>query len=335
MGEVLIMKKFFNKDNFVFSSLNQKQQRQSLVISGLLILFFIFSAFTFVNALYCFADCIGSIVCASVDVMIKDLLRSLPVILSFMMSLWAMMLLHAIYRNASDERLHKSIFKDSIVLLSMGGFNVLYILIGRIDGQYLSLVEGSPSPIYPLDALLYSLLFIGLGVVGILYLKKWEPKLPYIVPSRGPLSKVRGLYCTFMAFWMLVALFSFAQFLFGLFIMDFAHGYVLYSIALLVVFLVNALFIGVWEFYYNELKEEKKKEFLLPLSIAGCALSLLVLILYFVGLGLNLDGPSNVGFGVLPVAFAASVNIATLIVVFTPLIVSITALIKALLGRKK
>ena len=36
-----------------------------------------------------------------------------------------------------------------------------------------------------------------------------------------------------------------------------------------------------------------------------------------------------------PVAFAASVNIATLLVVFTPLIVSIVALIKGILIRKK
>ena len=58
-------------------------------------------------------------------------------------------------------------------------------------------------------------------------------------------------------------------------------------------------------------------------------------VLYFVGLGVNLDGPSNAGFGILPVAFAASVNIATMIVVATPLIVSVVALIKGLLLRKK
>ena len=54
-----------------------------------------------------------------------------------------------------------------------------------------------------------------------------------------------------------------------------------------------------------------------------------------IGLGTNLDAPSNFGFGTLPVAFAASVNIATLIVVATPLIVAVVALIKGLLLRKK
>ena len=48
-----------------------------------------------------------------------------------------------------------------------------------------------------------------------------------------------------------------------------------------------------------------------------------------------MDAPSNAGFGMLPVAFAASVNIATMIVVFTPVIVAVTAFIKGLILRKK
>ena len=121
----------------------------------------------------------------------------------------------------------------------------------------------------------------------------------------------------------------------GLFIIDFKHGYQFYSVMLLIAYSLSFIYLGIWEFYYNELKEEKKKEFLLPMAIAGLILSLIVVVLYFVSLGLNLDGPSNIGFGVLPVAFAASVNLATIIVVVTPLIVSIIALIKGFLARNK
>lgn len=330
------MKEFFAKENFVFSSLDKKQRLQSFIVSGLLILFFLFSAFTFVNALYCFADAIGSIVCASFDVAIKDLLRSLPIIVSFLMSLWTLLLLHGVFRNASEERFHKSLFKNSIVLMAMGGFNILYVIIGLIVGKYSSLVEGSPSALYPLDAVLYSLLFIAIGVFVMVYLKKLQSKLPYLVPTRGPIvHKLRGLYCTFVSIWLLVTIFSLGSFLLGLFIIDFEHGYLAYSLAILFVFLVNFLFIGIWEFYYNELVESKRKEFLLPLSILGLSVSVIELAFYFIALGNNLDGPSNVGFGILPVAFAASVNIATLVVVFTPLIVSVTALVKALLQRKQ
>jgi hypothetical protein len=335
MGEIL-MKKFFSKDSFILSTFDSNQKRQSLVVSLVLILFFVFSAFTFFNALYAFADCIGSIVSGSMDAALRDATRSLPLFFSCFMSIWALLLCHGLFRNASDERRAKSLKKNAIALLAFAAANLVAIIVMLAIGKIHSLVEGSPSPWYPLDSILYSLIYVALGIFALIYPKKLQEKLPYTVPNRGPLvKKARGLYCTFMSFWMLIAIYSFAAFTIGLFIQDFANGYLFFSIALILVYFINCLFLVVWEFYYNELKEENKKAFLLPLAIVGLAVSVLVAILYFVGLGTNLDGPSNAGFGILPVAFAASVNIATLIVVFTPIIVSVVALIKGLLARKK
>ena len=329
------MKKFFDKDNFVISTFDQKQKRQSLIVAILLMVFFVFSAFTFFNLMYCFADIVGSIVSGSPDVAITDLLRSLPIFLSFFMSFWTLLLLHAVFRNVSDERRNKSIFKNAIAIIAFGGINILYILISRFTGKFSSLVEGAPSPIYPLDALLTSLFFIALGVCALLYLKKFQEKLPYLVPSRGPIvTKARFIYCVGMSLWSLIALFAFGGFWTGLFIYDFEHGYAFYGIGLLLAYLVPFCFLTVWELYYNQLKEEKKKEFLLPLSFVALGVSVLEMVIYFVSLGTNMDAPSNAGFGSLPVAFAASVNIATMLVVATPLIVSVVALIKGLLLRK-
>ena len=70
---------------------------------------------------------------------------------------------------------------------------------------------------------------------------------------------------------------------------------------------------------------------LLPLSLISTGVSVVVTIIYFVSLATDLDAPSNGGFGMLPVAFAASVNIATLIVVFLPVIFSLVALVKGLI----
>lgn len=334
MGEIL-MKKFFDKENFFLSSFDSKQRLQSLIVSLALIVLFIFSAFTFFNALYAFADAIGSIVSGSADAAIRDATRSLPLFFSCFMSIWGLLLAHALFRNVSDEKRVKSLKKNAFALLGFAAANLVAIIVMLAMGKIHSLVEGAPSPLYPLDSILYSLVYVALGVFALLYLNKFQEKMPYVVPSRGPVvKKLRGLYCTFMSFWMLIALFSCASFCIGLFVIDFIHGYLFFSIALLLVFLVNTLFLGVWEFYFNELKEEKKKKLLLPLAIAGLIVAVLFAVLYVVALTLNLDGPSNVGFGVLPVAFAASVNIATLLVVFTPVIVSIVALIKGLLARK-
>ena len=330
------MKKFFSKDSFILSTFDKKQKLQSLIVALVLVVLFIFSAYTFFNALYAFADAIGSIVSGSADMAIRDILRSLPIFFSCFMSIWGLLLVHALFRNLSDEKRRKSLKKNAFALLGFAGVNFLYIVIGLIVGKYHSLVEGSPSPLFPLDSILYSLLFVALGVFVLIYLSKLEEKLPYVVPSRGPIvTKVRGAYCTFVSLWMLIALFSFAAFTISIFIYDFVHEYVFYGIALLLVYCVNTLFIAVWEFYYNQLKEENKKSFLLPLAIAGLVVSVLTIVIYMVGLGSNMDAPSNAGFGMLPITFSASVNIATLVVVFTPLIVSIVALIKGLLARKK
>ena len=330
------MKELFNKENFVPSTFDGKQRRQSIVLSLALVLVYVFSAYTFFNAMYAFADCIGSIVCGSIDVMLRDFTRSLPLFLSCFMSIWAMLLLHASFRNVSDERRIKSLKKNSFALIGVAAVNLVAIIVMLIMGKFHSLVEGSPSPLYPLDSILYSLLFVALAVFTLVWLKKLQDKLPFVLPSRGPIvKKARPVYCIFVSIWMLVAVFSFAAFTIGLFIHDFTNGYLFFSIALMLVYLVNILFLGVWEFCYNEIKEEKKGQLLLPLAIIGLVASLLTAILYFVGLATNLDGPSNAGFGILPIAFTASVNIATLVVVATPIIVSVVALIKGLLLRKK
>ena len=335
MGE-MVMKDLFNKENFVLSTFDAKQKRQSLVLSCLLILFFICSALTFINALYCFTDIVGCIVSGSPDVAIHDLLHSVPMFLSFFMTLWTLLGLHAFFRNASDERRNRSIFKNAIAILCFAGVNILYILVGLIDGQYGSLVEGGPSPIFPLDAILYSLLFIAIGVLALLYGKKWKDRAPYVVPSRGPIvQRARFWYCFFVSIWMLFALYCFAAFFFGFFIIDFVHGYQAYSIALMLVFLVNACFFIIWEFFFNELKEEKRKQYLFPMALIGLGISVVTAAFYFIALGLNLDAPSNIGFGLLPIAFAASVNIATMLMVLVPVIVSVVALIKGAKARKQ
>lgn len=335
MGE-MVMKKLFSKDNFLFPTFNNRQSKQSIFVSISIAILFVLSSFLFLHALYGFVNAIGSFVSGSTDVMIKDLLRILPLIVCFLMTLWTMFLFHALHRNVNDERREKSLKKNSIVIASFGAFNIVYIIVCLIVGKFSSIVEGSPFPIYPLDTLLYSLLFIAIACFVFFYSKKLAEKIPYVVPSRGPIvTKARFFYCFGMAIWMLVALYSFAGFTHGLFIIDFRHGYQAFSIALLFMFLVNVVFIVFWEFYYNELKVEARKQLLLPLAICGTCLSLISTIFYFVALGLNLDGPANVGFGVLPVTFAASVNIATLILVFAPVIVSIIALIKGFLIRKK
>ena len=323
--------KMFDRNNFVLSGLDGKQKKQSLIVTAAVILFFILSAFTFMNFLYCLADCIGSIVCASTDIALRDALRSIPIFLSFFLSLSGLMTAHTFYRNESDEILRKKAKKHTIIGIAIGAIVLIYVIFGLISGKYISLVEGAPSPLYPLDAVLYALLFIALGAIVLVCFNK---KCAYVGPSRAPIQKKgRGARGFFRTFWLLIGLYGFCGFFYSIFIVDFTNGYVPYSLAIMLVFLVAFLSVAVWEFYYNNLTEAKRREATLPLAIISLAVSVASTIIYFIALKNNLDGPSNVGFGILPIAFAASVNFATLLVVAMPLIVSVAVLVKGIVRK--
>ena len=326
------MKKMFDKSGFITSGADINQKKQAVFVTLLVSLFFVLSAFTFMNFLYCLSDCIGSIVCASVDVALRDALRSVPIFLSFFLSLSGLMVAHTFYRNESAEILRKKAKKHAAIGVVTGVAVIVYILVMRIAGKYLSLFEGAPSPLYPFDAIIYALIYIVFGVCVFAFFKKNT----YNGLSRPPIQKKgRFIRSFFRAFWLLFALYGFCGFFYSIFIVDFKNGYVFYSIAIMLVSLVAFLTIAVWELYYNNLKDENKKAATLPLALISLIASVCAAVIYFIALKGNLDGPSNVGFGILPIAFSASVNIATLLVVAVPVIVSVTALIKGVIRKVK
>ena len=331
------MKELFNKDNFVVTNLEGKAKKHSLVLSLLLIGLFICSSFTFLNFLYCFSDIVGSIVSGSADVAAHDALRSVPLFLSFFETLWIMLLVHTLYRAESAEIVQKRVKKCLITSGVFAVIIILYVIIGLITGTYLSIVEGSPSALFPLDSILYSLLFVALAVVGLFFREKLAEKVKLELTPRTPVvRRARFVYCFFTTIWMLIALFGFSAFVVGLFIIDFKHdNHQFYAISLLLVYLLAFATLAFWELFYNQLTEEGKAKNLLKLGLISLCATVVVMALYFVSLQLDLDAPSNMGFGVLPVAYSASVNMATFMVILTPLIVSITAILKGLMLKKK
>ena len=328
MGE-MVMNSIFDRNNFVHSEQGGNQKRQSVFVTLCVIVFFALSAITFMNFLYCLSDCAGSIVCASPDVALRDAIRSCPIFLTFFVTLSGLMTAHTFYRNESREILARKARKHAVIGIVIAALIIVYTIVLRIAGRYLSLVEGSPSRLYPLDAVIYAVFFIALGVFVLIYVKHDAQKQLFFGVSRAPVqSKGRGVRSIFRTFWLLVALYGFCGFFYSLFIVDFRHGYVFYSVAMMLVSLVAFLTIAVWELFYNNLTAEARNQYTLPLAIVSLAVSIVSTVVYFVALKGNLDGPSNVGFGLLPIAFSASVNFATLLVVAMPLIVSVTALVK-------
>jgi len=327
MGE-MVMKPLFDRRGSVLSGLDGRQKKQAGAVMLAVAVCFVLSAFTFMNLLYCLADCLGSVVCGSLDIALRDALRSMPIFLSFFLSLCGLAVAHAFYRNESGEILRKRAKISAAFAVILGAVIAVYVFAMRLAGRYLSLTEGGPSRLYPLDALLYALLYIACGASVLAYLRK-SPS--FAGPCRTPIQRRgRGVRCIFRFVWLLIALYGFCGFTFGLFILDYSSNYIPYTLAFLLVSLVAFLSIVVWELYYNNLTEARRREITAPLAIVSLAVSLATAAAYFLALKHNLEGPANVGFGVLPVAMSASVNLATLLVVVTPLIVSVAALVKGL-----
>ncbi len=314
--------------------MENKTKKQSLIVTISVIVFFVVSAFTFMNALYCLSDIIGSTVSGSVDIAIRDILRSVPVFLSFFITLCGLMVAHTFYRNESREILKRNAKLFAKAGIGIGAVLIVYVIVMLIAGKYLSIVEGAPSPIYPLDACLYAVLYIALGILIHMYFKKHEESGLYEGPARAPISKKLGaIKYFFRFFWLMFALYGFCGFFYSFFIVDFLHGYVAYSLAAMLISLVVFLTLAVWELYYNNLSPEKRSAVTLPLALISLGVTIVAAVIYFIALKGNLDGPTNVGFGLLPVAYSASVNVATFLVMIVPMIVSVVALIKGVIRK--
>ena len=90
MGE-MVMKKIPDSRTDISAGTDRKQRRQSLAVTGAVALCFVLSAFTFMNFMYCLSDSVGSFVSGSADVALRGVLRSLPIWLSFFLSLCGLM----------------------------------------------------------------------------------------------------------------------------------------------------------------------------------------------------------------------------------------------------
>ena len=316
--------------------MENKTNKQAAAVTISVIVLFVISAFTFMNALYCLSDIIGSFVSASADIAIRDILRSVPVFLTFVITLSGLMVAHTFYRNESPKILKRNAKFHASVGIIVGIVLIAYVIVNVITGRYLSIVEGAPSPFYPLDACLYALLFIVLGIVVHSYFKKHEESGLYEGPVRAPINKKPGMIKYFFRFfWLMFALYGFCGFFYSFFIVDFKHGYLAYSLAAMLISLVVFLTLAVWELYYNNLEPDKRMAKTLPLALISLCVTIVSAVVYFLALKGNLDGPTNVGFGLLPVAYSSSVNVATFLVMIVPIIVSVVAIIKGVIRKVK
>jgi hypothetical protein len=334
MGEIL-MKELFKKENRILASCDKKTWNQSFTLSILIILLFATCAGYFFDFVYMMCDIIGSIISSSSDIALRDIVRSLPYLSSTIGCIFVLGNLHILFRNYNKDITCKRIFKHSITIIVFGTISALAPLIGLGTKVYSSLIEGSPTDLYPLDQMLTGLVLIVIGVLSVIITTKLKNEINLSLPTRGVENKkCRVIANIGKGIWLLVALFSFSATIYFFKSIDLSNGYVFYSIMLFILFILPWVYMMIYEFHYLELKEEVRKEHDFIIGLVGTIISLVSIILFFISLSLNIDGPSNVGFGLLPVDFTASINVFNIIYPLTIVTVPMVKLIQGIIYKK-
>lgn len=331
-----MIKDLFNKDLFVSSGCDKKAKTQSLIVTLVVAFLYACCAFCMFNFIYLICNVVGSIVSGSPECAVRDFIRSSPILLILIATFNLLVSAHNFRRNVSTEIRNKMLMRNSISAIVIAGLTIVLILIFFILGKYDSLIDGYPSYLYPLDAIIFSLLIIGFATISILYVKKFEEKHPYVGVNRAPSTKgkLRALRPIFETIWALAALYGLAAFIFSPVYIDWIHGHVFFSIMLVIMFVLPTVYYLWWEFYYNELKAENHKINLIP-SIVGLCIGVLTVGLYCLAYNLDPQAPNLADFALLAVDYTASVNATALIYSACNIIIPLVALIKCLIEIKR
>ncbi len=289
------------------------------------VLIFIAAAFNFFFFLYGICDIIGSIICGSFNVAGRDLMRSLPLFLNVVSLILLLYLYHYLTHGESIEHSKKKIFEYAIALIAVSAIIIIWVIYGCASGVYLSIAEGSPSWIYPLDIFLGNIVFLAIGICTIIFKGKLKESQYHVTEK-----KINGGFATATCVWLCCALYAFAAWCYSFGSLDFGSEYTAYSIGQMILFFVAWALLFVYEIVFKVVKPEYKKKVLFPTGIACFAVGIFAIVYYFASLAGNLDAPSNGGFGLLSIDFTASVNAINLIYFLAILIPSIVILVQAI-----
>lgn len=301
------MNKLANITNF--EKLNEEK-----LYTWLTIIFWIPGAWTLWEFVYELSHMIGAIVCRDAAYAVYELLRMLPMTLCMICFLFSSAFLHNAY-TARDLKTRSYNFKamsffDIIVAI----IGIIYTVCGLITGRYISLVEGFPTILYPLDTILLSLLFIFFGLWAFKYSEYLRFKgsdLPYSECKFKPLLRNIGRVFCFLSF--LVTTCAFAASVYGPFILDFRHGYIIFNILLWLNYFTAFFMFLCYRFIYCKKSNEDKPACLKKFSLSFLIINAVLMALYLITVQNCPEAPAQNAFGLFPVDFTASANVFHLI----------------------
>ncbi len=280
---------------------------------------------------------IGSIASKSPDRVTVQVLRMLPLYLTGLALIMFLIYTNGAYRAKNLKARAAKWMAGGIVMTILGVLNAAYVGIGLAFGEYDRLIEGFITPLFPLDMLLAGVIFIGVGFLSIRYAKVLKNK-----GSALPFVTDKGLFglrlCTFgllRALSLLVAMCGFAASVWGIFIIDLAHGYLLYSIALWLNFFTSFAMYFAYKNIFCEIKAESRGTASVKLGAIFLIINILLYALYTASVQIWNEAPDVTAFGLLPADFTSSMNIFGVIYGVNNILAPIAAISRGLVMEKK
>lgn len=259
----------------------------------------------------------------------RGALTILPATLTFAIPLFTFILLWIYSRTGSTVKRWKMTLVYSFVMLGVSVFNtvIIFVIVGLLyDWNF---IVGVMTPMYPLDLLLYNLIYLAIGGAALFFTlaKKKENNNDIIDETKKTPRRYQVLAGFFFAF----ACYFFGEALFGL--NNLFEGYIDPNIGLTIPvylsFLLMALAVVIYAIYIYSPEDKKNKRGLLG-AISILSITALIFIWILIGFAINPYYFSESLQQEFAIGYAVKIPFGLFILLLWVLIPSVIALIKIL-----
>ncbi len=317
--------------------LDEKGRRERRFYRLLSVISFILGAFALWEITCEIWMMIGSIACGSLDRVVAQTIRMLPLYLIGIALIFFHVCINCAYRAGSLKARRARWAVCGVAMILLGSAAAIYVILGIILGEYAKLVEGFITPLFPLDMLIGGLIFVAIGILSFRYrrmLKEKGSSLPY-VNDRGLFGRRMWTFGLFRCLSLLAAMCGLAGTVWGIFVVDFSHGYILFSVALLLNYFTSFAMYAAYRFIFCEANEESGGKVSLKLGIIFLIVNVVLFAVYAVTLQIWNEAPGVTAYGILHADYTLGKNAFTIFYGANNLLAPAFAIIRGLIIRKK
>ena len=330
------MTAYLSRNDRIKTELDRDARRERRFYFLFAILAFIPGAFILWEMHYELWNIIGSVASHSPDRAAAQAIRMIPLYLVGAALIHLLIYTNGAYRAKNEKARRAKWLAGGIVLIVLGVIIAAYVAIGIMVGEYGRIIEGFITPLFPLDTLLAGIIFIGIGFLSIRYskvLEKKHSKLPY-VNDRGVFGWRFFTFGLLRCLSLLVAMCGFAASVWGIFVIDFSHGYLMYSIVLWLNFFTAFAMLFAYKFIFCETKEESRGGAAVKLGCIFLVVNIVLFALYMLSLQIWNEAPNVTAFALMPADFTASMNIFAVFYGVNNILAPIAAVVRGLIMEK-